>query len=150
MTSVNFLVFWTPSGAPLSAPNPRNLPSFGQNLASADVICEWTPTLLYFPPSLFAADSNPTRDEFPGPICKPPLQSSPLPLPAVVNSVQFLKTLWSWLFDQHGKYYRLCKSNVPLFEFPSFLLPSNLGQPCSRCRTSHTKLSLLSFAQPCM
>ena len=27
-------------------------------------------------------------------------QSSPLPLPAVVNSVQFLKTLWSWLFDQ--------------------------------------------------
>ena len=32
MTSAKFSGFWTPS-LPLSVPNPRNLPSFGQNLA---------------------------------------------------------------------------------------------------------------------
>ena len=31
MTSAKFLGFWTPSPL-LSVPNPRNLPSFGQNL----------------------------------------------------------------------------------------------------------------------
>ena len=51
MTSVKFSEFWTPS-SPLSVPNPRNLPSFGQNLAnpslphSADVICEWSLIML--------------------------------------------------------------------------------------------------------
>ena len=44
MTSAKFSGFWTPS-LPLSVPNSRNLPSFGQKLAnplppvSADVIC---------------------------------------------------------------------------------------------------------------
>ena len=49
MTSAKYLGFLTPS-PPLSVPNPRNLPSFGQNLANpspsphyADVICKWPP-----------------------------------------------------------------------------------------------------------
>ena len=33
MTSSKFLGFWTPS-LPLSVPNSRNLPSFGQKLAN--------------------------------------------------------------------------------------------------------------------
>ena len=44
--------------------------------------------------------------------------------------------------------YRLVQ-NVPLFEFPAFFLPTNLGQPISPDRTSLTKFSSPSFARPC-
>ena len=51
MTSVKFSGFWTLS--PLSVPNPRNLPSFGQNLANplafnTDIIYEWPSKIMHF------------------------------------------------------------------------------------------------------
>ena len=44
--------------------------------------------------------------------------------------------------------YRLVQKKCPLFEFPSFLLTTNLGQPMHR-QSALTKLSSLSFAWPC-
>ena len=55
MTSAKFSGFWTPS-LPLSVPNSRNLPSFGQKMAnplppvSADVICT-SPLTTWLTPS---------------------------------------------------------------------------------------------------
>ena len=72
----------------------------------------------------------------------------------ISKSVQSARILKDYYYGQHVKmlFYSLVQKKCPLLEFLSFLLPTNLGQLMHSLdldRTSPTKLSSLSFAQPC-
>ena len=56
MTSAKFSGFWTPS-LPLSVPNSRNLPSFGQNLANP-LPPPQSKRHMYMPPKLISYGTN--------------------------------------------------------------------------------------------